>query len=316
MILFLYGEENFLAYQKLLDIKKKYIDASLGTTNLVELDGMNLDYKTFARQVLTLPFLAKTRLVIINNLLSVKKKNLLEQITNFLAEVPKTTVLVFYEDKMPDKRSALYKKLVKIATCQEFKKFSLGQLENWVQKKINNIDKNVISERELVDLLVHSSEDMWRISNDIEKIRMFLYENKTATIDDVKLLVTCKLQDNIFVFLDFLAKQKMKESLTTLHDLLDLRVNELYILTMIVYQFRQLLMVCDLLSAGNNAMQVARISGINSYVVNKNLFLAKKYSNDRLKKIYLQLLKTDESIKAGKIDAKLALDLLVVNICH
>lgn len=313
MILFLYGEENYLSYQKLLGIKKKYIDASLGTTNLVELDGNNLEYKTFCRQVSTLPFLAKTRLVIIKNLLSSKKKKIEEQILSFLSQIPKTTVLIFYEDKMPDKRSAMFKKLLKIAIAQEFKKLSPLQLRTWINKQINVVSD--IKKDEIVNLLEKSSDNMWQLTNEIEKICLFLEDNQHATIEELSLLTNLKLENNIFIFLETLASKNIQKSVNALHNLLMMKVNELYILTMINYEFRQILMISDCVAERKNITQIVQITHLNPYIVRKNYQLAQKYSSFEIKKIYDDLMQADIMIKTGQISPVLALDLLVAKIC-
>ncbi len=314
MILFLYGEEDYLTWQKVISLKKKYIDASLGTTNLVELDGISLDYKIFSRQVLTLPFLAKTRLVIVNNLFSNKKKKLLEQVADFLPQVPNTTVLVFYENKMPDKRLGFYKKLIKTAKCQEFKKMNEYRLKEWITDRMKECSIQDNLKNQIIIELLKSNNNLWKIDNEIEKIKLYLIDNNNVIIEDVKQLISYKMQDNIFLFLEYLASKDIQKAVTLLQDLFDLQVNELYILTMMVYEYRQLLIIREF-TDNKNYMQITKLVGLNPYVVNKNLSLAKKYSMEELKKIYFKFLQMDEKIKSGQINSRLALDLLIVDIC-
>ena len=87
MILFLYGEDTYRSKQKLDAIKSKYIDASLGDTNLSVMDiadKKDTDFTDITRTVLALPFLAKNRLVIIKNLLNGKKQKLQEFLLRML----------------------------------------------------------------------------------------------------------------------------------------------------------------------------------------------------------------------------------------
>jgi len=55
--------------------------------------------------------------------------------------------------------------------------------------------------------------------------------------------------------------------------------------------------------------------GVNSeYVVRKTLEQASRYSLPRLREVYHRLLETDLSIKTGKYDAELALNILVAEL--
>src|SRR3990167_2787898 len=121
MILFFYGEDTYRMRQKLKALKEKFVSASLGDTNLAVLDGAAVTYDEFIRQILAMPFLSKSRLVIVENLLKNGKKDILEKVPEALPKVPKSTVLVFVEEGNPDKRTSIYKKLNRPGQTQEFK---------------------------------------------------------------------------------------------------------------------------------------------------------------------------------------------------
>src|SRR3990167_63070 len=135
MILFFFGQDNYRLKQKVKALKDKFISASLGDTNLSVLDGATLTYDNFIRQILAMPFLSKSRLVIIENIIKTGKKEILEKIPDALAKVPASTVLVFVEESNPDKRTSLYKKLNKPGISQEFKLLDDTQLYRWIKKE-------------------------------------------------------------------------------------------------------------------------------------------------------------------------------------
>ena len=57
--------------------------------------------------------------------------------------------------------------------------------------------------------------------------------------------------------------------------------------------------------------QVAKRLGVHPFVVKKNLYLVKRYSFDKLKKIHQQLLEIDLKTKTGQGDQSLLVDLFV-----
>lgn len=372
MILFLYGEDTFRSHQKLAQIKAKFIDASLGDTNLSVADcaDKDLDYTEITRMVLAMPFLAKSRLVIIKNLLSEGKKKLQEQMIEFLDKIPESTVLVIYESEKVDRRMALFKALNKstISTyeesipstmlsrayslehtrdrsgqvgtsspprrckiqAQEFKLLEPYELKKWIKNEVES-QGGTIDNPAIDKLVEYVGNDLWRISNEIRKLTTYNLpagrHGLQLTTSEVELLVRPRITANVFDLIDAIGAQNIKRAQSELHKLLNSGQNELYIHTMIVYQFRNLLIIKDLLENQRsklknqndnlkikNNVEIAKQSGLHPYVAEKTIAQAKNYTTDRLKEIYQILLDYDIKMKTGKIEPKLALDLLIVDL--
>src|SRR5690606_20925699 len=111
MIIFFYGDDSYRSFRKLGELKAKYIDASLGDTNLSQIDVANCTVDQMTSALLAFPFLAKTRLVVLNRLLSKGSKHIQEKFLDLLEKIPDTTVAVVYEAGVPDRRTALFKRL-------------------------------------------------------------------------------------------------------------------------------------------------------------------------------------------------------------
>lgn len=327
MILFLYGEDNFRSHEKLMAIKMKHIDASLGDTNLSTLDFSDRGYgfTEVTRQVLAIPFLAKSRLVIIKNLLLAKKtKNIPEQIIKLLPKVPQSTILVFYEAGVPDKRLALYKKLIK-EKSQEFKPLEPYQLRSWIKKAVEAQEAQI--EPAAIDLLIkYCGNDLWKLKNEISKLTAYsdpstsFRTGKPLAISDkqIELLVKPKIEAKIFDLVDAFGEKNPRKAHQELAKLLEKDEAELYIFTMIVRQFRNLLIIKDLINdqaISSKPYAISKASGLHPYVVQKTVIQARNFMLDELKNIYRQLLEFDIKLKTGGVEPKLALDLLIVQIC-
>lgn len=321
MILFFYGEDNYRLKKKVQALKEKFVSASLGDTNLVVLDGETLKYDEFIRQILAMPFLSKTRLVIIENILKNAKKEVLERIPDSLKKVPTSTVLVFSEEGVPDRRTALFKRLSK-EKFEEFKVLEPNQLVRWIEKECEM--RNVKCDREVTTKLVeYVGPDLWRMGNELDKLtayRLPITEKNSVngeriTVNDVELLVKPQIQADIFRTIDAVAQKNIKTAIFELYKLLDTGTNELMILTMIVYQYRNLLIVKDIFEKGDtNQWAIAKKAKLHPFVVQKSLALIRQYSMDNLKKIYRKLLDYDFKIKTGKIESRAALELLIYEL--
>lgn len=320
MLYFLYGQDSYRAHEKLEAIKNKYIDASLGDTNLVILDAKDklldaedklLDIDQVTRELLAFPFLAKHRLVVIKNLLK-GSKNLQSEMEKLILKIPDTTHLVIYENDLPDRRLALFKKLVKFGSTQEFKPLDGFSLQTWVEQKCLSLNSSM--DRAAIEKLVsYVGNDLWRLNNEIIKLTNFTFQKITK--EDIEILITPKIVSEIFVFLDYLARRDVENSSKELNKLLASKVNELYILTMIVYQFRNILVVRDLLDRNLSEREIIIESKLRPFVLGKIIPIAKTYQLSTLKRIYQKLLDYDLKMKSGKIESKAAISMLIFEIC-
>lgn len=314
MILFLYGEDAYRSKQKLDAIKAKYIDKSLGDTNLSVLDfeDKTINFDQVVREMLAFPFLANSRLVVTKNLLLSGKKDIQDKIKNFLPKVPASTNIVIYEGGLPDKRVALFKYLSKPKISEEFKFLENHKLRKWVIDEVEKLGGSI--EESATEIIIeYVGNDLWRMSNEIKKLTAYSLKLKAQ---DVEALVKPKIEGNIFGMIDAIGQQNSKAAIKFLHDLVDSGENELYIFTMIVYQFRNLLIVKDAIKNSKQVsnFQLAKQVGLNPYVVEKTIKQASGLTFNELKKIYEKLLDYDIKMKTGKIDPSIALDVLVLEL--
>lgn len=311
MILFFYGEDTYRMRQKLKALKEKFISASLGDTNLAVLDGETVTFDELVRQILAIPFLSKSRLVIVENLLKNGKKEVLEKIPDSLAKVPNSTVLVFVEEK-PDKRIGLFKKLNKPGQAQEFKLLEDEPLRRWlireVEKRESKIEPQATSK-----LIEYVGNDLWRMKNELDKLTV---HRSPITVQDIELLVNPQVESNIFTMVEALGRKDLPLAIKELYKLLKTGQHELYILTMIVWQYRNLLIVKDLSERTKitNSWALAKKAGLSPFVVQKGLAIAQRYSLEDLKEIYRTLSDFDIKIKTGKMESRVALELLIFEL--
>ncbi len=312
MILFFYGQDTYRMRQKLRELKAKFISASLGDTNLVTLEGQKVTFDELVRQIWALPFLAKTRLVIVENLLISKRPpELLEKVADALKKVPQATVLVFVEEGLPDRRLALFKKLAQEKT-EEFKLLEPEALRRWLKKEVEarggSIDSLATSK--LIDYL---GNDLWRQSNEIDKLLAY---NEKISMENIELLVNPQIESDIFKMIEAVANRRLGIAMKELYRLLEAGEHELYILTMIIYQYRNLLVLKDLEARdkSNNRWALAKKAGLHPFVVQKSLAVLPQYPLADLKAIYGKILDFDVRLKTGKIEPRVALELLLFEL--
>lgn len=267
MIYFLYGEDDFRAKQKLAEIRSKFTDDSLGDTNISTFEGESIDIEKIDQAVQSIPFLVSRKLVIIKNIFSEKNKDIQSKLTTYIDKVPKTTILVFFEQETIDKRSGLFKKLIKIAKSKEFTKLEIPQAKAWVRRTVETREGKI--DFQAVDkLILATGVDLWRLDNEINKLLAY---NKNIRPENIDKLIKAQVNANIFSLIDAIGQKNLKRAVQELRQLIVTGENEIYIHSMIVYQARNLLLIKSLKEKGENLSQIRKKNRSSSFCSSKDL---------------------------------------------
>lgn len=319
MIIFLYGQDTYRLNQKIKEIITRYRE--------IHKTGLNLRYFDFSSSASASPakgfldfndefkqtsMFKEKKLIILKNIFSNQafKEKFLNNIQDF---IDSEDIILISETSKISARNSLFKTLKKKASYQEFQQLDNLELKNWVKKEFKEYQVKIKPEA-LEKLIEFIGNDLWRFSNEIKKLVSYKKEEREVTKRDVELLVRTKIEPDIFKTIDYMASKKRKEALELLHKHLDKGDSPLYLLSMIHYQFRNLLSIKDLIARGQSPYFFGKKAGVHPYVIKKSYSLSQKFTIEELKKIYQKIFKIDLDIKAGKIEPKAALDLLISSI--
>ncbi len=153
------------------------------------------------------------------------------------------------------------------------------------------------------------------MSNELDKLVTY---NPQVTTENINLLVKSQVESDVFKMIDAIGSKDIKSALKEYQNLYENRKNDLYILTMVVYQFRNLLIIKDELERSPknpNQWEIAKKTGMHPYVVGKSISQSKKFTLTELKNSFEKLLDFDLAIKTGKIESRTALNLLIAKFC-
>jgi len=249
------------------------------------------------------------KLIIINNLLS--NTDFRDKFSDKLNDLLKTDdIILIYQEADFNKNTSLYKALKKKAKTQEFEVLEGQRLKSWITKEFKKYDREVSAD--VVQELVNSiGNDLWAMSNEIKKLVSY---KKNIKIEDVKLLIRSKVETDIFKTIDAIASKNKKQALELIHKHLEKGDSPLYLFSMINYQFRNLLIIKDLIDKCKPYNIIIKKTGLHPFVVKKTYSQCIKFDLQELKKIYQKIFQIDLDMKTGKVDQATALDLLVAEI--
>jgi len=255
-------------------------------------------------------FKEKKLAIIINSFSNASFKN------NFLKEKEKflksNDIILFYEQGEINKKDELFKILKENAKCQEFKPLLGRKLINWTKKEIEK-EGAKIDQKALEKLCEYIGNDLWRMANEIKKLISFC-QKREIKVKDVEILVKPKIETDIFKTIDAISQKNKKYALELLHKHLKEGDSPLYLLAMINYQFKNILIVKDLIEKHQPYNLILKKSGLHPFVAKKSYFQSQQFSFSELKKIYRYIFQVDFNIKTGQINPELALDLLISKI--
>lgn len=315
MIKLFCGQDTYSLNRELKKIEASFAIANFGDMNIQKLDGQALTHNDFVRSVSAMPFLAQKRLLIINNFLRDGDQALRDYIAENLAKLPNSSEVILVEEGDVNKSLGLYKKLQKLGAVVDFPLRKGYELEKWLAELAK--EKNVpIKMPAIKKLIATAGNNSFRLTNELEKLDLFRLAKKQPEISetDIDEMVQSENDQNIFDFIDALGARNSKLALQYLHNLFASGKNENYILTMIVYQFRNMLLIQDLISRGTARKAIPAEAAIHPFVVDKTLRVLGSFDLPQLRRIYSQLQKTDLDIKIGRVEPRLALEKLLADL--
>ena len=228
---------------------------------------------------------------------------------DFLKDFPSTAVVILWEEGKPKDKNFQKVLELKHCSCQEFAKLLGDNLTKWVQSEVKEAG-GTIQASTAHFLVGEVGDDLYQLKQEIEKLISF---NKDITSDAIKMLVKANLFSNVFDMVDAFGLRNSSRALKEMHKLLDSGESEMYVLSMIVRQFRNIIMIKDLKSKGLSLDEIAKDLKIHPFVVKKTLSQASCFSFSELKVIYTNLLEAEVKIKTGD-SPPLVLDLLAAGI--
>jgi DNA polymerase-3 subunit delta len=324
MFYIFHGSDELSRTEALAKLKAQMGDPSIADLNTSLFDGHSLTLGELRQACDSLPFLSDRRLVIVKNYLTrlagrgkgASESKEVAALADYLPTMPDTIRLIFIEDESLAGTHPILKLAKKHPDGQvhAFNGPGRGELSAWIVNRVKH--KGAAIERPAADALaVAVGDDLRLLDSELEKLITYVGDEGPITTPDVDLLVPYAGEANVFAMVDAIGRRDGRTALRLLHKLLDENAAPLYLLSMIVRQFRILIQVKELAAQGLAVSTIAKRAGLHPFVAEKAQRQAMNFSMGQLEVIYARLLETDLAIKTGRIEDVLALDTLVAALC-
>ena len=325
------GQDDFSLGESVEEIKKGIADQALLVANTTILDGQQMTLDQLRTVAETLPFLAERRLVIINRLLErfepkgkSSRQRKITDVTNqqneykslgaYISKIPDSTVLVLIDSNITS-NNPLFKELSGKAEVRSFPLLRGSRLHQWIQRRV--IEEGGSISPQAVDLLAKLVGGNLRImASEINKLVLFT-SGRCIEKEDVNRIVSYAQQANVFAMVDAILELKVRVAEQLLQWLLQRGATSAYLLVMLSRQVQMIVRAKELRNEGKTNIEVQNKLGLTSeFALRKILEQADRYPLERLKEVYRKLLEADLSIKTGKYEGELALNILIAELCQ
>lgn len=303
----LYGEETFLKNS----YKNKLKEAIIGddTMNFSYFEGKNLDVDELIRMADTMPFFSEKRMVLIEE--SNFFKSAADELVSYLPSMPDTTCLVFVESQV-DKRNRMFKKVRELGYAAELERQDTAQLAKWAAGLLTREGRKITG-RTMELFLSKTGDDMEHIRMELEKLVSYTNGREVITDEDVETVCTVRVTNRIFDMVTAMVNRQTRKAMDLYEDLLALKEPPMRILFLIARQFNQLLQVKELMGKGMDKSAIASRLKLQPFVTGKIMPQAKQFSREQILSYVTLCVETEEAVKSGRLQDRLAVELLITS---
>ncbi len=331
MLYILSGQDDYSLSESLEEIKRGIGAQALLAANTTTLDGQQMTLDQLRTVCETLPFLAERRLVIVKGLLerfeprgksSRRKKithvtnhqNEYKSLATYISKLPDSTILVLVSDKIASK-NPLFSELSAKAKVKSFPLLRGTRLHQWIQRYATKEGSTISPQA--IDLLAKLvGGNLWIMANEINKLTQFT-SGRRIEEGDIKMVVSYAQQASVFTMVDAILEFKVGLAEQSLHQLLQRGASSAYLLVMLSRQVRMIVRVKELRNQRKPEIEIRNKLGLTlEFVWQKTIEQAERYPLERIKEVYPKLLEADLSIKTGKYEGELALNILITELCQ
>ncbi|MCR5303126.1 MAG: DNA polymerase III subunit delta [Lachnospiraceae bacterium] len=330
----LYGEEQFLVSRYGRNIRKT-VASSNEVMNATRLFGSFQDNGKAVTDIVetarTMPFFADRRVVEVSNsgffnVRGGKKKDSKDDgsegdnapaatgvtgpLNTLVSGLPETCVLLFEETEI-DKRSSLYKQILKSGHVIEFPRLKGKALFDKAAVEAKRIGLNIEASA-LRELISYTGNDLWTIVREFEKLKGYCADSGSATVSDVRDICTRKPEDKVFDMIEYMSSGRKMEAMTIYRDLAALGQNGYSLLSLIARDYNLLLSARDAIDRNLNKVETERHVNCMKFLVGKYVSRARHGTRAEFIQGLERCVQMQQDINTGRMIEDIGVEILIM----
>ena len=316
-----FGNDELAMHKLVQGLVDKVMDAAMGDMNITRFQE-NPRVEEVRDAAYMIPMFGDRRLVLLTNSQDwVKGSKNKDNILKLLDGLPGSTALVLqlnleiergnWKDFAPAHWLRKWVKDQPAGTVfqKECSLPGLGQMPGLIMKEAKE-KKGEFSPEAAQELTRAIGNDTLITSLEIDKLLTYVDYQRPVTAEDVRLLTPEVAPISIFDMVDAIGERNIPKAAQLLHRLLETEM-PIPLFGMIVRQFRLLILAREVIDQGGRKSQIEKALKVHPFVAEKLQKQTSLFNMNQLKEIYHRLLTTDEYMKTGQMDPKIAMEMFV-----
>ena len=225
-----------------------------------------------------------------------------------LSDLPPSTTVVLLEESPP---RAVVEALSGTADVRSFPVLRADAVRAWAQRRAAAVGASLAPAAaarlsELID-----GHHLGDLAQEIDKLAAYT-GGRPIDLDDIDSVVSVALQFQTWDLTDAVASGRSDRALRVLQQMDEKQHPAQLLFSMVVRQYRQLMLVKAAKDEGLPDAEIGRKLGIaHPFPLSKYIEQSRRYPPDALDRAYRRLLETDVAVKTGVMDIEPALEMLI-----
>jgi len=311
------GEEPFLLETLLRHFLEKGLAPADTGFNYHRFRGDEISPDALVSMANTFPVSSPKRLIIVQSAAQLKDDQGL--ITAYIENPCPSTILVFAAPK-PDMRKKLFaslKKRSQVIICAAPRE---RELPRWISAEAKKAGLHLSQEANWF-LKAHLGANLLAIHQEIEKLALYLAESadplevREVSLADVQKIVGSGRAHSVFELTKAVGNKACGEAIRLLDQVLSEGGAALFVLAMLLRQWRQMALAREMLDAGLRESAIAKKVPMPPYFFKSFLEQVRRWPLREIEKAFQLSLSVDSQLKGGGLSAKSVLEGLILDLC-
>ena len=235
-----------------------------------------------------------------------------ETMAEFITNIPEETCIVFIESDV-DKRGRLFKKLAENGLAVNCETPNVQTLAGWAVRHARA--KNKIMTPATANYFVRvAGSSMSALSQEVDKLANYIGERQEITGTDIDAICAPTLESRIFDLTRAMCSGEKPQALQLYRDMLILKESPIMVLSMIIRQFRIILLTKCAEEKGLSKFQMTKDIGVRDFAIDEAQRQGRRFTQESLLSALNTCLETDVKIKTGLIAPELGVEMIILNL--
>jgi len=245
--------------------------------------------------VTAFPLESDRRVVVVKDLEKIDNAELLLPIF----ERPVDTSVFILRTPKADFRTKMYRALQKSAAVVSFRYLYENEINQWIAGRIKKAGKEISAEASEL-LQSYSGRSLRDISNEIEKLMIFVGDRNTIGTEDISAVVGMSREFNIFELQKTFARKDVASALKISQNMLEAGEQPVKIVSMLTKYFLNIWVFQEMSGQNVPDAEIAKFLKVKEFNLREYRAASRIYSPDELENCFRTLLAADEALKNSR----------------